>query len=85
MRRFKVMTAVCLGYDSHVHRPTPSRHKRHEAGTVLRLSSEAPNGNVWFFDPAGERGVVACGEVRNLLRDGRVVELFETETRCDHG
>ena len=74
MRQFTVQKAISLGYDSHVHRPTPPRRKALEQGSIIRLDSEAPNGNVWFIDEDGERGKIQCGEVRNLTRDGRIVE-----------
>jgi hypothetical protein len=74
MRLFEVVQPVFLGYGSHVRHTTPTRHKLMQPGTLLRLQSEAPNGNVWFLDPDGERGKIECGEVRNLTRDGRVVE-----------
>lgn len=75
MKTFIVQKPITLGYDSHVRAPTPSRYKTHQPGDVLRLSSEAPNGNVWFFDAENERGKTECGEVGNLLRDGLLREV----------
>lgn len=63
---------LTLGYDSHVHAPTPRRHKTHPVGTVLTLDCEAPNGNVWFIDEDGERGKIACGSVENLIKRERL-------------
>ena len=74
-RTFQVQKAINLGYGGHTRCPTPTMYKSHEPGTILRLYGEAPNGNVWFIDPDGGRGVIPCGEVRNLTRDGRVVEM----------
>ena len=74
MRQFTVQKPISLGYDSHVHRQTPPRHKTLMPGSIIRLDDEAPNGNVWFIDEDDERGKIQCGEVRNLTRDGRIVE-----------
>lgn len=76
-RKFVCLEEITLGYDSHVRAPTPRRIKIHKPGTELTLSSEAPNGNVWFIDPDGERGKIECGEVRNLTHGNppRVREL----------
>lgn len=76
-RRFELKVPLRLGYGSHVREPTPKRYKTHPPGTILQLDSEAPNGNVWFLDPEGERGKIECGQVSNL--NGRVVELFEPD------
>ena len=77
MRKFRVGDGVVirLGYGSNVHDPNPKRIVEHAAGTVLTLESESPSGNVWFRDPQGYRGKIECGEVRNLTRDDRLVEL----------
>lgn len=75
MRKFIVLKPVTLGYGSHVRQPTPSRFVTQEKGTILSLDSEAPNGNVWFFDEDGKRGKIECGEVANLTKDGRLVEI----------
>jgi len=77
MRTFIVQKPITLGYDSHTRQPTPTRYKRHEIGAVLMLDSEAPNGNVWFIDSDKERGKIECGEVSNLTKNGRVVELLD--------
>lgn len=76
MRRFIVRKPITLGYGSNVHDPNPKRIREHEAGTVLTLDSESPNGNVWFIDPDGERGKIEAGEVRNLTLDGRLEEQW---------
>ncbi len=76
MKRYLVRKAIRLGYDSHVRAPTPSRFKEHQPGSELTLSSEAPDGTVWFIDSDGERGKIDCGEVRNLTADGRVRQMF---------
>lgn len=72
MKTFIVQKPITLGYDSHVRAPTPSRYKTHQPGAVLTLDTEAPNGNVWFFDSEKERGKIECGEVGNLIGDGRL-------------
>lgn len=68
------------GHGSNVRCPTPTRYKTHQPGEILELSSEAPNGNVWFIDQDGERGKIECGQVSSLVRDGEVVALEEGET-----
>jgi hypothetical protein len=78
-RKFEVKKSLELGYGSHTQRPTPDRFKKFGPGTILTLDGEAPNGNVWFIDPEGNRGVVEAGEVRNLIRSGNVVELEENK------
>ena len=72
MKTYIVQKPITLGYGSHVRATTPTRYKVFQPGSVLSLASEAPNGNVWFIDDANERGKIECGEVANLLRDGRV-------------
>ena len=72
MKTYIVQKPITLGYDSHSRAPTPSRYKTHKEGSKLTLSSEAPNGNVWFFDESKERGKIECGEVANLVNDGSV-------------
>jgi hypothetical protein len=74
-RFFRVEKELWLGYDSDVHRPTPPLSKRRKAGELLRLDGEAANGAVWFIDAEGGRGKIDAGEVRNLTRDGRIVEV----------
>lgn len=73
MRTYIVQKPLRLGYDSHVRAPTPTRYKTFQSGVTLRLDSQAPNGNVWFIDPDGERGKIECGAVSNLLRDGDII------------
>jgi hypothetical protein len=70
MKSFIVQQPIQLGYDSNVHNPNPKIYKTHKEGSVLLLSSEAPNGNVWFIDSDGERGKIECGEVQNLIDRG---------------
>lgn len=74
-RYFRVGKPISLGYGSNTRCPTPTFHKEMQVGTVLELDCEAPNGNVWFIDPEGKRGVIQSGEVRNLILDGRVAEV----------
>jgi hypothetical protein len=76
MRIFTVMKEFYLGYGSHTRQLTPSTYKMQSVGTRLSLDGEAPNGNVWFIDQNGDRGKIECGEVKNLVADGRVVEDF---------
>lgn len=77
--KYLVEKSIHLGYDSHTQRPTSSRHKEIKPGAVLTLDSEAPNGNVWFFDEDGERGKIECGAVSNLLKDGRVSRISDDQ------
>jgi hypothetical protein len=70
MKSYIVQKPIQLGYDSNVHNPNPQIYKNHREGSVLLLSSEAPNGNVWFIDSDGERGKIECGEVQNLIDRG---------------
>lgn len=72
-KKFIVQKPITLGYGSHIHDPNCKSSKVHAVGTVLVLDAESFSGNVFFIDPDGERGKIECGEVRNLLRDGRVV------------
>jgi hypothetical protein len=44
-------------------------------GSIIHLDMEAPNGNVWFIDEDGERGKIECGAVRNLTKDGHIMEM----------
>lgn len=74
MRTFIVQKPITLGYGSNVQQTTPTRNKQHQAGSILHLDMEAPNGNVWFFDADNERGKIECGELANLIKDGRVFE-----------
>ena len=72
MKIYVVRKSISLGYGSHVRNPNPNRIKIHEAGSILRLDSEAPNGNVWFIDSDGERGKIECGSVANLTKNGLI-------------
>lgn len=76
-RNFLCKTEVRVGYDSDVRAPSPRRYKTHPPGTRLVLNSEAPNGNVWFIDPDGERGKIECGQVSNLTARGTLEEIPE--------
>jgi len=75
MKNYIVLKPLVVGYDSHCHRPTSPRYKKHMPGTVLAHQSDAPNGNVWFIDPDGERGKTESGEVANLVRSQMITEL----------
>lgn len=72
MKNYLVKNEITLGYGSHTRRPNPSRYKSIKPGALLTLDAEAANGAVWFIDEDGERGKIDCGEVKNLIRDGRI-------------
>jgi len=70
---YTVLKPLRLGYDSTIHAPTPRRYKTMNPGDEILYQSTAPNGNVWFFDPDGERGKIECGDVGNLVRGGSII------------
>lgn len=74
-RQFVVLTELKLGYGSHTRCLSPTHYKLHEAGVVLLLDSEAPDGTVWFIDPDGFRGKTDSGEVKNLVNSGTLKEI----------
>ncbi len=75
--------AVTLGYGSHVREPTPKQWRTMKIGELLTLDSEAPNGNVWFIDPQGNRAKIECGQVSNLTKRGDVMEMPEGKLTVD--
>ena len=75
IRQFIVLTELRLGYGSHTRCLTPAYYKLHEAGVILLLDSETPDGTVWFIDPDGFRGKTDSGEAKNLVKSGTLKEL----------
>jgi hypothetical protein len=70
MSKYRVLTSISLGYDSDVRDPNAKRFKTFKKGDILKHDSDAPNGNVWFFDSSGERGKIECGSVMNRVKSG---------------
>jgi hypothetical protein len=68
MKKYKVISPIKLEYGGNTQNPNPTNIKVHEPGSILCLETEAPNGNVWFIDPQGERGNTPAGCVGNLVR-----------------
>ena len=70
---YTVLKPFRLGYGSDVRSPTPKRYKTMKPGDEILYQSTAPNGNVWFSDPDGERGKIECGQLSNLVDRGDII------------
>lgn len=82
--RYTALKSFQLGYGSTVRAPTPDRYKTVTPGDEVLHESTAPNGNVWFLDPDGERGKIECGEVGNLIREGSIEQTIKSDIANQH-
>ena len=80
--KWRATKDMSIGIGSHTRNPN-STSLPIPKGTILIWDEDSASGNVWFYvtiDGVSHRGKIECGQITNLIKDGRI-ELFDNGNR----